>query len=134
MTDLSALIERVESGAGADRSIDGEVFIALSAECQAAGRVDHLCGVVGWWPKDGPYESARNVPAYTSSLDAVLSLIEAKLPGWRWLRKHPATMTVYQPSDYYKSWSRHFDGYSAQPARALLAAALRAIQESRNDR
>ncbi len=122
MTDLSALIERVESGAGSDRELDGKIVRALS------GSIDH------WFPFAGGFMTEHTSPELTTSLDAVLSLIEAKLPGWRWLRKHPATMTVYQPSDYYKSWSRHFDGYSAQPARALLAAALRAIQESRNDR
>jgi hypothetical protein len=132
MTDLTALIERVESGAGADRSIDGEVFIALSAECQAAGRVDHLCGVVGWWPKDGPYESARNVPAYTSSLDAVLSLIEAKLPGMSWeVRRSgfgtPSQAMIWDPMKSPPSSTIARISVETTPARALLAAALRAI-------
>jgi hypothetical protein len=119
LTDLSALIERVESGTGEDAALDGQIFDALSS-----------------LPVKAAHEAVLDrrrrpnwLPRYTSSLDAVLSLIEEKLPGWVWLRKESGTMLITKPPVGYRVG---FEGDLPYPARALLAAALRAIQESRN--
>lgn len=138
-SDLTALIERVESGAGSDRGLDHAIC------CAVLDATKHK----GWWnfqamrPRGEPERPAsefwkRFGPAYTSSLDAVLSLIEAKLPGWAFVVHGPdAGGTHYGgvgPS-LNEAWaSDRPDSRAPSPARALLAAALRAIQESRNDR
>jgi hypothetical protein len=58
MTNLSPLIERVRGLTGPDREVDAVVF--------------EFFGGLSWVVP----------PAYTASLDAVVSLIERELPGW----------------------------------------------------
>ena len=131
MTDLSALIERVESGTGSDRQLE----IAICSAVFDATR--HK----GWWnfqamrPRDEPEKPAsefwkRFGPSYTTSLDAVLSLIEAKLPE----------ITDNSPADFLagcidemmeRGW-RPDEPNGPQFCRAALSGLLRAIQESRN--
>jgi hypothetical protein len=113
MSDLS-LLARVEALTGPDRDIDAEIFIEHSGEVPAnAGRVDSLHGMVGWWPIDAPYESARDVPRYTGSTDAALALADKVLPrGFLW--------SVSRPPEGKKKRKRKsddvpipFDGYVA---------------------
>ena len=63
MTTLTSLRERVEKATGPDREIDVEIFFELD------------------WTGQG---DARTAPEYTSSIDAVVALIERELPGWAW--------------------------------------------------
>lgn len=69
------LIERLERATGASRELDAEIFIAVTPGVAEAGRIDRSGGCVGWWPKDGPYQSAQDSPRYTASLDAALTLV-----------------------------------------------------------
>jgi hypothetical protein len=78
MTDLTTLRdlkERVDKATGPNRDIDGAIYAALMIPKERAGRIDQAGGVVGWWPKDGPYVSAIDVPGYTTSIDASLALV-----------------------------------------------------------
>lgn len=111
MTDLSALVRRVEGATGPDRGLDG--LIARDVE----GWVPHfdLDGddlldwpdMGGHWhrpkthPKRGECKARSDsypgfeseCPSYTSSLDAAVSFVERVLPGRDYIvrsrRKHP---------------------------------------------
>jgi hypothetical protein len=124
ITDLTALIERVESGTGWDRELDGKIVRALS------GSKDH------WFPFSDGFMTEHTAPELTGSLDAVIRLIEAKLPGWG--HCHATGWDADGRCGGFVSPGRTVDltkaimGQAGTPARALLSAALRAIQESRN--
>jgi len=112
------LVERVESGTGVDRVVDGVIYDFLSTGLSVSA--EHI--VVHTSP------DPKWLPRYTASLDTVVSLIEQKLPGWR------CRLTVHEGGSEgtvaYAGLKRA-DGVSASPARALLAAFLRALQEAR---
>lgn len=135
-TDLTALIERVESGGDLDRELDGDIAVAIyggeivwktanyTMEQHPARRHPSRSHVGGF--------ANAHVPHLTSSLDAALCLVGEKLPGWRWSVElgHPCE---YEGSLFASPSARPMrTGKASSPARALLAAALRAIQESRN--
>lgn len=127
--DLTSLIERVESGVGPDRELDGWVAQAVLG----ATHDDEPEPYRKWTlPRpDGSRSTGSDVVMirhYTASLDAVLALIEAKLPGWDFaFRRQMSCMGAV--------WlhQKHEGYHASSPARALLAGTLRAIQESRND-
>lgn len=126
---LSALIARVEEGTGPDRELEARVWCALGGfkfvTWDGAGCVYRDVNGIN-------HVDRLHVRPWTSSLDAVLSLIELKLPGWFWRvghgshagpwahlnRVHPDSCL---PEDEATS-------YAKSPARALLAATLRALQ------
>lgn len=81
LTALRSLAERLGKATGADRELDGAIYIALFVPMERAGRIDHDRGVVGWWPKDGPYVSAVETPHYTASIDAAEAVLKLLLPG-----------------------------------------------------
>jgi hypothetical protein len=80
-SDLRALIERVSELKGPCRETDGLIYIATHIPVERTGRIDHEGGCVGWWPKDAPYQSAIEVPRYTESVDAALTLVPE---GFKW--------------------------------------------------
>ena len=69
------LLTRARKLAGPDRAIDYELYllagnvITNEARLSSAARIGHL---------------EAFAPAYTASLDAIVGLIEAKLPDWTW--------------------------------------------------
>lgn len=135
MTDLTALIERVESGAGSDRQIEIDIMVALGWSYERRGR-----DAKKWmYPPAGeagrsrlnPYDAIAWKFRLTSSLDAVLSLIEAKLPGWSWENGSVGGKRGWAAMCDERQ-ANHVGSNAPTPARALLSAALRAIQESRN--
>lgn len=134
------LVERVESGTGSDRELDCLIDAALDGRSISESgnmilarnsRPPHDTYILGWID---PGKTSRNfsegpsrppVPRYTASLDAVVSLIEQKLPGWEWLKHEPGRMWVaMKPIGYRVKLS----GSGSSDARALLAACLRAIE------
>lgn len=132
---LRALAAKVEALQGPCRETDGLIYIAVCIPAERAGRIDHNRGVVGWWPRDGAYVSARQVPEYTASLDAALSLMPE---GWKW--------TIHSPDDDgpavaycvpnmgrlpWPDWVT--DICAATPALALVSAALRARATNTGD-
>ena len=79
---LLELAKQCEAATGPDRGLDGRIFIAITPGVAEAGRIDQNDGVVGWWPKDAPYQAAREVPRYTGSLDAALTLVPTEYASW----------------------------------------------------
>lgn len=124
MTDL---LTRLESGSGSDRELDLAVATTLFPE---AGPCTPLC------PGDEPifWHSPlykQPCPAYTSSLDAALSLVERMLPGQEVeLAITPAgtKCTVFVEMRPGAAWAG-YKGAAQSPARAVCAALLRALDQ-----
>lgn len=85
MGKLTALIDRLEAASEGSRELDREMMLLVGD----AREVDH-CTFYG--PEErvwcfGEYEHETDLPPLpylTSSLDAIVALIERKLPGWFW--------------------------------------------------
>ena len=125
MTDLITRLSKLDAP---DREVDVEIFIRFNIPAERAGRIDYAHGMVGWWPKDGPYVSAVTVPAYTASVDAVIALAERVLPKYgRFVRSdmHGHHAGVFTP--YTMSVT---EGSGATPAITLCIALLRAKEAS----
>ena len=141
MTNLPHLIERCESGEGPDRELDCLIEAVLDGRTiRESGnmtlarnsRPPHDEYIVGWIDpgvKRRNFSDGHSVPPvrrYTTSLDAVVSLIQQKLPGWKW--------SVMSFADQFKgnAWSDDLEvelyAFAQSPARTLLAAALKALE------
>jgi hypothetical protein len=139
---LADLIERLEQGTGADRTLDGDIALALglpqayfdSFDTDDNGRSPFT----GFKEVDGPEcffgepewaGGGRSwvAPVFTASLDAVISAMEQKLPGWVWLKRSPLVMGIYRPSDDDDVWADHCEARAPSDSRALMAAVLRAL-------
>ena len=129
MSDLSNLIERVSAATGPDREIDGLV-------CKLADPTEwQRCRRRAAEPSGAPEAAVeREAPFYakyyTSSLDAVVSLVERELPGWDWdVGFHHAGPFAYanlEPGGTLAPAVGIFSGEAKTPAIALLLAFLRA--------
>jgi len=127
---LLALAALVETATGPDRELDAEIALALGIVAERDGNVffghkDYSCMVLerSYYDIEG---SAPELAAYTTSLDAAMTLLPE---GHEWLRWGPGTMIVMlppQPGDDEKVWARHIECRGANPAIALAAACLRA--------
>lgn len=128
MADLTSLIERIEAATEGSRELDGCIFIAVNIPPEKVGRIDQIDGCVGWWPKGAPYVSAIEVPRYSTSIDAALTLLPE---GWSILSAwngRDAICTVHlkplgDPTGLWPPASK-----AKSQALALLAAILRARQ------
>jgi hypothetical protein len=79
---LIELRDALAKATGPDRGLDSDIYIAFNIPLERVGRLDKgEHGVVGWWPKDGPYVSAIDVPRYTASIDAAATLVPE---GFTW--------------------------------------------------
>lgn len=113
------LVERVESGSGRDEETDFAVLCLVDRRAERSGPL----------PGD---------PRYTTSLDAVVSLIEQKLPGWG--HCYATGWDAEGNCGGFVSPERTVDltkatlGVSKSPARALLAATLRALSALENSK
>lgn len=122
------LIERLEKGEGADRELDGNLYVEFFIPKERIGRLDQDGGVVGWWPKNAPYVSAIDVPRYTASLDAAISLVERMRPGAEYeITNLYAVACATLPLNSEDEWhtGRHKGG---SLPRALLIALLKSLQ------
>lgn len=134
---IDELIERVEKGEGADRELDGAIHVALFPDSDASRFITGAYRSE-WWkfgtPQGLVYRTENGgggvpLPSYTTSLDAVLALIEGKLPGWRW-SVEDAGDGRYEGNLFASPTGRRMQTANvAFPARALLAAFLRAHKE-----
>jgi len=131
---LEALLARVLNGEGPDRELDGEIALAFGIVSSRSGNFfyghKHYSVMVldrDYYDHDG---NAPELPPFTGSLDAALTLVPE---GCEWLRKTPQTMTVYRVPDDLKEWARHIDSHAATPARALIAACLKARMEAQGE-
>ena len=125
MTDLSTLLSRVESGSGADRQLDAAIWSALT------GHACHQGPDETWLAPRG--ESGllhAEVACLTTDLNAVVALVEARLPGWGWDITYRAAWGT--SAAHVIGPTREAKPYVATaptPARALLAALIRAEME-----
>jgi hypothetical protein len=115
------LAERAEKAAGPDRRLDYDVFVA-NAEPEVFSH---------WDPRDDRHR-------YTSSVDAVLCLIEEALAGWGFGSLVRAYAVGDDPSPFYGvlvasgyggvpgRWNNRVEAVGATKALALLAAFCRA--------
>lgn len=139
MTNLTDLLLRVEEGDGADQELDGVITFEV-----ADGFYD---GVDGWRVPgfDGP---RRTPPEFTASLDVALALVERlrrdlKCYGWQVELDdepvhHPYYGSLFLANNSpayrkagYRDGGYHADG--ATPARAMLAALLKALIAKENE-
>jgi len=135
MADLRELRDRVANLTGPDREVDAALWVELGIfERDDPGAFK---AVEPDWRLHYAKELARNrfplggVPQYTSSVDAVLSLIAKVLPGWRTELLQGGTVErmwwdayIVQPPDYDVGGETK-QGMST-PALALLLALLEA--------
>lgn len=132
MTDYASLIERLEKADGPDRNLDGAIYWHLLEENRAEREL--------WWVELQFSATPENVDwrkPFTSSLDAALSLVERKLPGWVWGVTSPDN-----PEDDPALQRQHFTArlrksvviiraHAPTPALAVCLALLRALSEQR---
>lgn len=128
MTSLTSLIERIEAATEGSRELDGSIYIAVNIPPEKTGRIDQIDGCVGWWPKGAPYVSAIEVPRYSTSVDAALTLLpEGKC--WRLAHGHLVGCTSAVAEVMERGFGTKLSlAEAATPALALLAAILRARQ------
>lgn len=129
------LVERVESGVGGDRELDYAAGLA-SGHWTVSHTLDDGTRIVEYMHP--VYKTVWSgsigacIPHLTASLDAVVSLIEQKLQGWG--HCYATGWDAEGNCGGFVSPERTVDltkaimGQSKSPARALLAATLRAIQ------
>lgn len=147
MTDLSTLLSRVESGSGADRATDIEIQIALVGDAvwparDMRGRITNPNSRMSDYLET--YRDTINdddqdfdFPRYTTDLNAVVALVEARLPGWRWMvrRMEPQPGAPSQYAAYVQNTEDGLYHWRAASiaARALLAALIRAEMETHSE-
>lgn len=127
---MDDLIQRLEAAESGDRWADW-----LVADATSHPSFDRK--VEGFWPpfmKGSRFD--KDVPAYTTSLDAALALAERFLPGWR-MHALQDQDGIYQIDNTATRWfcgvsEKHGPGNvmskAATPALALSAAILKAAR------
>lgn len=133
---LQALLNRVLEGTGPDRELDAEIWhIAEPAAFTAPHGLDckpwRYIGN-GVWRDDSDPEGHNKAfaPPYTTSLDAALTLVPE---GWGWgaAMRHWLTPVGAAGSVWQAGQPRAtFTADAATPARALMAACLKAKMEA----
>lgn len=78
MTEYTGIIDRLEKATGLDRDLD----IAIARACPFDGwRVEHD-GSVSAFDGEGWYSAPTEVPMYTHSIDAALTLVPDDWTAW----------------------------------------------------
>ena len=136
---LEALLARVLEGEGPDQELDAEIaWLTHPSDRKRLGPPDlqRECFHLGLpEPQWVSWESVASFhPAYTTSLDAALTLVPE---GWSW---HVALRFWPAPTRATGSvWSESIDGSklfyvdAATPARALIAACIKARMEGQGE-
>ena len=133
--ELLALADRVEAATGADRELDADIAVAAAGFRRVSESM--LC-------KD-EWDYASNAdgyflawPRYTASIDAALTLVPS---GWTWSIVHEREWELSGKPAYFSDLRRGYRtsydnatlSWSATPALALTAAALRALAQETPD-
>jgi hypothetical protein len=131
MSDLQALLARIEAAEGADREIDLAIGLALAGWEVAKhdlghGDEDYLD--TGHMLYPWPASAGQDYDAFTASLDAALALVERVLPGWTMAcdATVPEMGIDWELFEPIPDGAR-FTGTHAKHALALLSALLRAL-------
>lgn len=142
MPDLKALLERVEKSREPDRELDADLVEGLDLHPGRAAIRKPWIDQDGrsspaWYTPNGAYW--WHPPKFTASLDAVLALVEEKMPGanvkllWTggdWRPGYLATARVgasYSGRDDHENGQPNARGEGKTLALAMLAALLRAL-------
>jgi len=128
MTDLNDLARRCEEGSGGDREMDAIIWCAVEHPDQRPQKDFFYTAREEWGyfttNQPLPGMTFHDAPHLTSSLDAAVSFVERALPLCEW----EVTTTGFKPgATVIPNGSPHGGSYAASPARALMAAALRAL-------
>jgi hypothetical protein len=124
---LPHLIERCESGAGKDKELDRDIWVAMGWAFDKRGTDRKLWlyppadlkGGRSRYDHTDPLGWSLGGMDLTASLDAVVSLIEQKLPLAEW----EVTTTGFKPAaTLIPNRTKHGGAYASTPAPALLAA------------
>ena len=128
---LEALLARVLEGTGPDRELDADISLALGIVSSRVGNCfyghKHYSVMVldrDYYDHDG---NAPALPSYTASLDAALTLVPE---GWTWARYHGGVFECAMLDERRVLFER---GEAATPARALVAACLKARMEAQGE-
>lgn len=143
---LSTLIAKLEEGSGGDRELDGRIAVALGIVIMHERDGEYAFFEAplekGKWAflsgckrgEDEAYKSLgqciKTPPYYTSSIDAALSLVEAKLPGCNGSINfgEPHRNPFVQLSPLRADGRHPVNGAAATIPRAILIALLKALQ------
>ena len=127
---MTELIERLEAACEGSRELDAAMFRAIGAPLP--DKFANLNLELTWGPDGSAYMPVGEMqvrydpPAYTLSIDAIVAIIERKLPGWHiQVERHPdfCDATLW-PSPDAPYWLTH----AATMPMALCASFLRALQ------
>jgi hypothetical protein len=154
MTDLTALIERLENAEGPSRELDASIAVAIGWKLpQPMGEAKPYlkmptkadgCAVGTYWLMQRSGASLRTAPKFTESIDPAMTLVPE---GWDWnLSSNNVACICRDYADAFAPvfWSQKFEpprvswdkriGTVATPALALSIAALRARQAMEADK
>jgi hypothetical protein len=133
VTDLSTLLARVEAGSGADRELDAEIATTLGGFVREKRGRDQKSWL--YHPTAPRRDGMWGAYFYTTDLNAVIALVEARLPGACWRIEKLSDAMKFGNRDLPDFWAtcglagEQEQAYAPTPARALLAALLRAEME-----
>lgn len=141
MTDIKALVERLEAADGPDRELDLAIrnrfgdflpFSALEADYVSVLDGKPVVAARATYPPDG---SALYLPRYTASIDAAVAFAERVLPGcyWRIEKMTPARAISSPGSAFWAtcgSAGEQESAYAKTAPFALLIATLRALDQT----
>lgn len=128
---LEELLAKCEAATEGSRELDAAI-VAVVTGGRVAGGQDVFPGM--YWTRGNSCQSA---PPITSSLDAIVRLIEQELPGWMWVREHSDGHTYVRllgPEYVRHEFMGSRNSHSVSPSRgadgnvplALCAAFIRA--------
>lgn len=129
MTDLAALLARVEGASGPEYALDREIGLTLGGW---SAYVDPKWGdMINGGDGTFPDSAGAIYTSFTESLDAAVALAEQVLPGWWWGigRYGPdGPIAKLAPSEAGEAddMQRSIICKGATPALALVAAIIRA--------
>jgi hypothetical protein len=146
MTDLQALLERVEKAEGPDQEIDAELhwlfklsdkeraYALKFRESNCEGReLYSIATLVGIITMNYYSPNARPVATYTASIDAAVALVEKMLPERDFIDVFYdcgswfAVVGIHDAKHDWRKWHSNDGAAMDSPALALLAALLRAL-------
>lgn len=116
---IESLLARVKGATGPDRKIDRDLYgLIVGSNPKLRG---HVAGVIAG--------GGHNYPDYTYSLDTIVGLIEAKLPGRWWIVNSGIARTPRLSHAQIEGLAAFetFEAHGDSPPLALLAAFLTAL-------
>jgi hypothetical protein len=126
MTDLATLIAKLEAAEAGSRELDAEIVMALRGKIPDAISTPNLYPNTLLYRNDEIAPGALewvNVPGYTASIDAALTLVPE---GWVWKCQDKPAVACVADSKWAQKEIYQLKGISSTPALALCIAALRA--------